>query len=138
MAVFPIFRKKINKKEPSKQETNKKRQAVSAPSENKEAKAYSSSLNQGEEENLILRPHFSEKATAMKKEGKYVFSVIPRAKKTAIKKAIEGIYNVKVVKVNILKSFSRPKKWIMKKTNFQKSKKVIVTLKEGQKIELGI
>jgi len=133
MTAFPILRKKTTKKEPIK-----KKQPVTVSPGVKKPIVTSSFLSGGEEENLILHPHFSEKTTAMEKERKYVFSVTPRAKKTEIKKAIENIYKVKVVKINILKSFARSKRWGSKKTNFQKEKKAIVTLKEGQKIELGI
>ncbi len=92
----------------------------------------------GKEENLIIHPHFSEKTTMEEKQRKYVFDVVLRANKLEIKKLVEVIYKVKVEKVNVLKSFTRAKKWGYRKANFQKTKKVIVTLKEGQKIELGV
>jgi len=92
----------------------------------------------GKEENLIVHPHFSEKTTAGEKQRKYVFDVVLGANKIEIKKLVEVIYKVNVEKVNVLKSFTRTKKWGYRRANFQKTKKVIVTLKEGQKIELGV
>lgn len=143
MAAFSIFKKKPIQKKPIEkkrieEKPAKKTQPSAVSPEVQKSVAAPSLLNGGEEENLILHPHFSEKTTAMEKERKYIFSVTPQAKKIEIKKAIENIYKVKVIKINILKSFTRSKRWGWKKTNFQKEKNAIVTLKEGQKIELGI
>lgn len=75
---------------------------------------------------LIKRPHISEKATDLYADGKYTFLVDVRANKKEVEKNIEEIYGVNVVKVNIMR---------VKKQN-NKFKKAIVTLKEGQVIDI--
>lgn len=82
----------------------------------------------------ILR---TEKGAAMLADNKYLFRVATDANKIQIKQAVEEIYNVKVVKVNTVKAHG---KW--KRIRYQQGmtpdwKKAIVTLKEGQKIEIA-
>jgi large subunit ribosomal protein L23 len=85
---------------------------------------------------LIKKPHITEKATDLGSQNKYVFEVDKNANKNEIKKEIERIYKVNVVKVNILKIPSKPKRFGNIVSKKDKYKKAIVTLKEGQKIEL--
>jgi len=78
----------------------------------------------------------TEKATLYEPEGKYLFLVSKVANKIEIKKAVEELYKVKVVSVN---TFIAPGK--LKKVRYQYGKtpdikKAVVTLKEGQKIEI--
>ncbi|MBI1838684.1 MAG: 50S ribosomal protein L23 [Candidatus Colwellbacteria bacterium] len=75
---------------------------------------------------LIKKPWISEKATDLAEFGKYVFSVVPAAGSNQIKKAIENIYGVHVVKVNILNKVSLG----------HKTKKAVVTLRKGEKIDI--
>jgi large subunit ribosomal protein L23 len=88
-------------------------------------------------ENVLLRPLLSEKSTfAMNDQQRYTFAVDPRATKTEIKNAIEAIYKVKVVGINtsVRQSAQRATKFGL---GGQKvSKKAIVRLKDGEKIEL--
>ena len=51
-------------------------------------------------EDIIIRPYITEKSNLMAAEGKYTFIVHPNANKTEIKKAVEKLFNVKVLKVN--------------------------------------
>jgi len=74
---------------------------------------------------LIKKPLISEKATDLGRENKYVFMVDKRANKKQVKELIEEIYEVNVVKTNIIR--------IKKKGDGYK--KAIVTLKEGDKID---
>lgn len=78
----------------------------------------------------------TEKSTAQEEKGKFLFWVSKTAVKPQIKKAVEDIYKVKVEKVN---TYIMPKK--AKRVRHQLGyvpewKKAIVTLKEGQKIEV--
>lgn len=75
---------------------------------------------------LIKEPWISEKATHLSTEGKYVFVVHPKAEKNEVKKAIESIYKIHIVKMNILSKTIKGKKL----------KKAIVTLKDGEKIDI--
>ncbi len=86
-------------------------------------------------ESIILRPIISEKAYKGVEEGKYTFKVHPDANKIEIRHAIEKLFNVKVVKVNVMNQ--KPKKKRLGKFEGRTSswKKAVVTLKEGDKIE---
>ena len=86
--------------------------------------------------NSILRPIITEKATILSEQNKTVFKVHKKANKSNIKKNIEKIFKVNVIKVNIvnLKSKIKLKQGrISKKSGY---KKAIVTLKKGQSIDL--
>ena len=85
---------------------------------------------------IIKRRLITEKATLIEPDRKYVFEVDKRANKIQIRQAIEKIYNVKVKSVSTVKIASKPRRlrwWQPGKTS--SSKKAIVTLKEGYKIE---
>ncbi len=75
---------------------------------------------------LVKKPLISEKATVLTAFNKYVFSVLPHTTKQEVKKAIESIYKVHVVKMNVLNNVKKDKK----------IRKAIVTLKEGEKIDI--
>ena len=84
----------------------------------------------------IRNPIITEKATILSEQNKTVFKVHENANKTVIKKNIEKLFKVNVVKVNIIN-----KKSILKFTRGRNSrvkgfKKAIVTLKKGQSIDL--
>jgi large subunit ribosomal protein L23 len=90
---------------------------------------------------VLIKPVISEKATNNSEVlGQYSFYVDTKANKIEIKKAIEAAYGVNVVSVSTL--VSAPKvKTRYTKTGFQtgktnKMKKAIVSLAEGQEIEL--
>ena len=52
---------------------------------------------------VIIRPHITEKTSAEAAEGKYTFIVAEKATKIDIKKAVESLFNVKVVNVNTVR-----------------------------------
>ena len=84
----------------------------------------------------VKQPHISEKASYLAEQNQYIFKISPNYNKNEIKKAVEGIYNVDVLSVNIVKI--PPKKRRVGKTEgFKKGySKAIVRVKEGQKIEI--
>ena len=87
---------------------------------------------------IIKAPVITEKSDSLSKnERKYVFKVDPKASKLEIKKAIEKIFNVKVENISTLNV--KPKKRRVGRyaglTN--RTKKAIVTLAEGQTIDLS-
>lgn len=85
---------------------------------------------------VLKGPHTTEKATQLLKENQYVFKVFPRANKTEIKKAIEGLFGVDVLGVKIIK-VPRKKRRLGRIEGWRKGyKKAIVKIKEGQKIEV--
>lgn len=85
---------------------------------------------------LIKKPIVAEKATDLAKLGKYVFMVSRNAKKPEVKKAIREIYKVDPVSVNIVNHHPKRKRVGNFKGRQVGYKKAIVTLKEGQKIEI--
>jgi len=87
---------------------------------------------------ILKKPHLSEKSTDLKSQNQYVFDVEINVNKNIVKKTIEDYYHVKVVKIRIIRTPSKPKNWMRKTSYGQDKKKAIVTLQEGQKIELGV
>ena len=86
---------------------------------------------------LLRGPHITEKSAFLQADRKYVFKVDSGANKPEIKKAIEGIYKVKVSDVNILQKRDKKVRLGRHEGVSSGNKKAIVTLKEGHKIEIG-
>jgi len=85
----------------------------------------------------IKSPVITEKATGLSDQNKVVFKVNENASKLSIKKNIEKIFKVKVLKVNTIKKKSKVK-LVRGRTGTKKGfKKAIITLKKGQSIDLG-
>mgnify|MGYP000918068874 CR=1 FL=1 len=86
---------------------------------------------------ILKAPIITEKSSAIaSNEGKYVFKVAVDTNKTAIKQAVEKIFNVKVLSVNTVNVHPK-KKRVGRYTGLtNKYKKAIVTLAEGNKIDL--
>jgi large subunit ribosomal protein L23 len=85
---------------------------------------------------IILSPVITEKATALSEQNKVVFRVASTATKPQIKAAVEKLFDVKVKAVNTLVTKGKMK--VFKGTFGQRSdvKKAVVTLVEGQKIDV--
>ncbi len=91
-----------------------------------------------QEYEIIKYPVITEKSTAIfGPENKYCFAVAKGANKYSIKKAIEFIYKVTVLKVNIVKMSGKKKRVRHQLGRTPDWKKAIVTLKEGDKIEFA-
>lgn len=84
---------------------------------------------------VILGPVISEKSYQLIEYNKYTFKVDPRAHKTTIAQAVEEIFEVNVVGVNVIKTRSKPKRRGAVRGRTSAGKKAVVQLKEGQKIE---
>ncbi len=78
----------------------------------------------------------TEKSSLIETIRKYVFQVSNRANKVEIKKAVEGIYNVKVDSVNIMTVPGKRKRVRRDIGHTTPWKKAIVTLKEGHSINV--
>ena len=85
---------------------------------------------------IIKAPIITEKASTLKENNVYTFSVDVKANKTQIKQAIEAIFNVKVESVNTINVHPRKKRVGRYSGYTNKLKKAIVKLKEGSSIEL--
>ena len=85
----------------------------------------------------IIHPIITEKATSLSEQNKVMFKVHNNASKKSIKKNIEKIFKVNVIKVNTVKKKSKIK-LVRNKIGKKKGyKKAIVTLKKGQSIDLA-
>ena len=85
----------------------------------------------------LIHPIITEKATSLSENNKVVFKVRDDASKKTIKKNIEKIFKVSVIKVNTITKKSKSK-IIRGKIGYKKGyKKALVTLKKGQSIDLA-
>lgn len=85
---------------------------------------------------IILSPVITEKSTNLNALNKLTFKVTKDANKSSIKKSIEKLYKVEVIKVNTILSKPRVKMVRGKVGSKTGYKKAIVTLKEGQTIDM--
>ncbi len=84
----------------------------------------------------ILSPVVTEKSTNLSELNKVVFKVQASANKKTVKRSIEKIFKVNVIKVNIINKQNRLKNIRGKKVRVQGYKKAVITLKKGQNIDL--
>ncbi len=83
---------------------------------------------------IIIRPIITEKSSLLGAENKYVFEVMRSSNKIEIRKAVEGMFGVKVVSVNTLNVRAKVKRlgrFIGKSSAW---KKAVVMLRDGDKI----
>ena len=85
----------------------------------------------------VISPKITEKATALSEFNKIVFKVHNSASKMSIKKNIEKIFKVNVIKINTINLKGKTKLVRNKKSYKPGYKKAIVTLKKGQSIDLS-
>ncbi|MFN3989353.1 MAG: 50S ribosomal protein L23 [Erythrobacter sp.] len=85
---------------------------------------------------VIIAPHITEKSTLASEQNAVVFKVANDATKPQIKEAIEAIYDKKVVAVNTLVMKGKTKRWKGKPYKRSDVKKAIVTLAEGEMIDI--
>lgn len=148
MANFQLF-----KKQPKKTDVNKtsvqedssikvKKQVKEGDNKNKSIKFVSakpaSVALAPSKFNVLKRPLLTEKATNLKGLNKFVFEVDPKASKGSIKQAIQEFYHVKVENIRVINFPAKQRRWGRKYSTFRNRKKAVVTLKTGDKIEVGI
>ena len=85
---------------------------------------------------ILIRPVVSEKSYHQITENRYTFKVHQDAHKTQVRQAVEELFEVKVVGVNIVKMPAKPKRRGLIKGTRPGWKKAIVELKPGDKIEI--
>ncbi|HEX5259149.1 MAG TPA: 50S ribosomal protein L23 [Sphingomicrobium sp.] len=85
---------------------------------------------------IVLAPHITEKSTMLSETNAVVFRVAPTASKPEIKAAIEALFNVKVTNVNTIVTKGKTKRWKGKPYQRSYVKKAIITLAEGQSIDV--
>jgi large subunit ribosomal protein L23 len=85
---------------------------------------------------VLLAPVVSEKSYSLLEANKYSFRVHPDAHKTQVRQAVEELFGVKVVGVNVIKVQSKPKRRGAHRGTKPGWKKAIVQIREGDKIEI--
>jgi len=85
---------------------------------------------------IVRAPVITEKATMVSEHNQVVFKVPLDATKPEIRAAIEGLFSVKVTAVNTLRQKGKTKRWRGRPGRRSDSKKAIVTLAEGQSIDI--
>ncbi|TET18003.1 MAG: 50S ribosomal protein L23 [Dehalococcoidia bacterium] len=84
---------------------------------------------------VLRRPLITEKNTELQAQGKYAFEVAREANKPQIKQAVEKAFKVKVTAVNVVTVPGKTRRVGRRQVLTQPSKKAIVTLQSGDKIE---
>ncbi len=128
MAFFGIGKKKEEKAAEPK---------VASPREKREAKAPArpASAPQGMKD-VLLRPRVTEKAASLTSENVYTFDVRQGATKGEVAKAIQALYKVKPVKVNVVNTPAKRVR-MRRKRGFGRvgaTRKAYVFLKKGETI----
>ncbi|MDQ3396194.1 MAG: 50S ribosomal protein L23 [Deinococcota bacterium] len=84
---------------------------------------------------IILAPVLSEKAVAIIEDSKYSFYVHPKANRSQIKEAVQKVFRVDVLSVNVMNKQGKVKSMGRYSGRRPQRKKAIVTLKPGQRIQ---
>ena len=85
---------------------------------------------------VILAPHITEKSTMASENNAVVFKVANDATKPQIKEAVEAIYDKKVASVNTIVTKGKTKRWRGKPYKRSDFKKAVVTLADGEMIDI--
>jgi large subunit ribosomal protein L23 len=85
---------------------------------------------------VVLAPHITEKATLVSEQNAVVFKVALGATKPQIKAAVEALFGVDVTGVNTITQKGKSKRWKGRPYTRSDLKKAIVTLAEGQSIDV--
>jgi large subunit ribosomal protein L23 len=145
MALLDFLKRKEEKtkkteKKPAKVSAAKKekieKKAEVKPAVNPVKSAAPKAKNEKFSYEVIKSPHISEKASYLAEQNQYIFEILPNYNKKEVKDAVEGIYGVDVLSVNMIKIPAK-KRRLGRTEGFRKAyKKAIVKIKEGQKIEI--
>lgn len=85
---------------------------------------------------IIIKPVVTEKSVDLMQENKYCFKVAKNANKIEIKNAVEEIFKVNVVNVNTVNVHGKMKRMGRYQGKTASWKKAVVTLREGDSIEV--
>ena len=102
----------------------------------KEGKKVKKERKYGNAYRVLVKPLITEKAANLGTENKYVFAVSVRANKIEVAKAVDELYGVKPVSVNIIKMQGKKVRQGRTKGKRKDWKKAIVTLPEGKTINI--
>ena len=94
-------------------------------------------MTQTKSYDVILNPVITEKATIVSEHNQVVFRVPITATKPEIRAAIEGLFGVKVTGVNTMRQKGKVKMWRGRRGRRPDTKKAVVTLAEGDSIDVS-
>lgn len=134
MAILDKIKKSVKKSAEKEVKETKKSAALEAKTD-KKGIAKSAGLVYY---NILKQPYITEKTAMMGQENKYAFKVEKSANKVDVKRAVEKIYNVKVVNIAMINTASKNVRLGAHHGRKSGFKKAIVTLKEGDKIDAGV
>ncbi len=118
-----------------KETVSTKKEVVSVSAKPSSAKGSGEAKKEVTLQNILKHPRITEKAAILAEKNVYTFEVDPHAGKIEIARAVKQVYNVEVVRVNIIKLPAK-KVTIRGKRGVKSAvKKALVYLKEGDKIE---
>jgi large subunit ribosomal protein L23 len=87
---------------------------------------------------IVRRPVVTEKSTSMQAmRNQFTFEVAASANKVEVKKAIETLFSVKVLKVNMVSMQGKQKRTFGRPGSTKPWKKAVVTLKQGDSIDVS-
>lgn len=90
----------------------------------------------GESLKILKSPHVAEKSTDLLEKNQYVFKVWPQANKQEVKKAVESIFNVRVLKVRMVNLPAKKRRIGRFLGSTKAIRKAIVKVAPGEKIEI--
>src|SRR5579885_2598032 len=85
---------------------------------------------------VVLSPHITEKSTLLSEQNAVVFKVARTASKPQIKAAVEALFSVSVTGVNTMNVKGKTKRWKGRPYTRSDVKKAVVTLADGQSIDI--
>ena len=138
MAIFDIFKKK------KKVEEKKEKKPKVKPVKKIEKKLVEKPILKEPKKRrrmdgayrVLKTPHITEKATDLMENNQYIFKVYKDSNKQEIKKAVESVYGIDVISVQVI-NIPRKRKRLGKSSGWKKGgKKAIVRIKKGQEIEI--
>jgi large subunit ribosomal protein L23 len=85
---------------------------------------------------VLIKPIVTEKSAYLGSLNQYIFEVSSEANKIMVKKAVENIYGVKPIKVNIINVLGKDVRFGRTRGRTKDRKKAVVTLREGDKLDV--
>src|SRR3989338_3126666 len=129
-------KKDIEKKDLTLAELKEKRAGKPADGLEKKAAKKAAKDDTGMAYRHLIKPLVTEKGTYLVSDNKYLFEVSPKANKVEIKKAVQAVYGVSPVKVNIINLSGKKIRYGKVRGKTKDKKKAIITLKQGETIEV--
>src|SRR5579872_5431847 len=93
-------------------------------------------MNKEQLHTIIKAPLVSEKSVQLMEKNQYLFAVDKHSTKTTIKEAVEALFNVKVVTVNVVNQKGKTKRTKMRQGKRSDVKKAYISLAPGETIAM--